>query len=49
MIFKWYAADFGGQSGVFSFIKGYRPELRDVDFSAFAVTYADYNWSLNHA
>ncbi len=44
MIFKWFTEDFGGKSGVLSFLKEYHPvtnkEIRKI-------SYLEYNWNLN--
>ncbi|MHC1711544.1 MAG: DUF547 domain-containing protein [Solidesulfovibrio sp.] len=49
-IFDWYADDFGGESGVWDFLRRYAgPELaRQMDAAASRrLAYNDYDWSLN--
>lgn len=49
-IFDWYAGDFGGEEGVWKFIRRYAgPELaRQMDTATnHTLAYTDYDWSLN--
>jgi len=43
MIFKWFAEDFGDETGVLNFISKYNP-----NYNSHKITeYLDYNWKLN--
>ena len=44
MIFKWFAEDFGGKDGVFSFLKQYHPVTNPT---VQKISYFEYNWNLN--
>jgi len=49
-IFDWYAEDFGGEKGVWEFVRRYAgPELaRQMDAATdHTLAYTDYDWSLN--
>lgn len=51
-IFKWFAADFGGNDGVVRFIRSKADEglaRRLSGLDARGLSYLDYNWSLNDA
>ena len=42
-IFNWFAADFGGKDKIADYVNGYT----QADVSRFAVTFIEYDWSLN--
>ena len=44
-IFKWYADDFGGESGLAAYVDRYV----DAEVSGFEVSFLDYSWKLNIA
>jgi hypothetical protein len=48
-IFKWFAEDFGGASGLRTFLARYlNPELAaKVKNTSYAIGYVDYDWTLN--
>ncbi len=42
-IFEWYAADFGGQTGVIRFVRAFAPSAKVPQ----KISYLEYDWSLN--
>jgi hypothetical protein len=42
-VFKWYAADFGGEAALPAYVDRYH----QADLSGYAVEYEPYDWSLN--
>lgn len=49
-IFKWYAADFGGQEGILQTIQGHLKDqelIETISSGQFRVRYLAYDWSVN--
>jgi len=50
-IFKWYAADFGGQRGVLAFVSRFlrRDPSPGLEERRIMIRYLRYDWTLNRA